>query len=54
VSQNTKEQTLPGRELMSRSYDNARSSLVFIDFGHMEIKDDLGQTVLAEQLAVGA
>ena len=54
VSQNTKEQTLPGRELMSRSDDNARSSLVFIDFGHMENKDDLGQTVLAEQLVVEA
>ena len=54
MSQNTKEQTLPGRELMRRSDDNARSSLVFIDFGHMEIKDDLGQTVLAEQLVVEA
>ena len=54
VSQNTKEQTLPGRELMSRSDNNARSSLVFIDFGHMEVKGDLGQPVLAEQLAVGA
>ena len=39
---------------MSRSDDNARSSLVFIDFGHMENKDDLGQTVLAEQLVVEA
>ena len=39
---------------MSRSDGKVRSSLVFIDFGNMEVKGDLGQTILAEQLVVGA
>lgn len=41
MSQKTKEQTLPGRELMHRSDDVARSSLVFIEFADMEVKGDL-------------
>ena len=33
---------------MSRSDEDARSSLVFIEFGSMEVKGDVGQTILAE------
>ena len=47
LSQKIREQTLPVRELMSRSDEDARSSLVFIEFGSMEVKGDLGQTILA-------
>lgn len=42
VSQNTKEQTVSGRKLMSRSNDDARSSIVFIEFGSVEVYSDLG------------
>lgn len=41
VSQKTEEQTWAGRELMSRSDENARSDVMFIEFGNMVVKGDL-------------
>lgn len=48
VSQETKEQTVSGRKLMSRSNGAAGSSVMFIEFGSVEVNGDLGQVVLAD------
>lgn len=53
MSQKTKEQTLPGRELMHRSDDDAGSSLVFTEFADMEVKGDLGRFSRAAGVRMG-
>lgn len=40
--------TISGREIISRSDDDARSSIMFISFSKMEVNGDLDQTILAE------
>lgn len=46
-SQDTKEHTVSGRKLRSRSNDDAGSSVVFIEFGSM-VSSNLSQVILAE------
>lgn len=48
MSQNTKEQTVSGRKLISRSNDDARSSIMFIEFGSVEVNSELSQVNLVE------
>lgn len=48
MSLKTKERTVSGKEPVSRSIDDARPSIAFIEFSNMEVNGDLSQARLAK------